>query len=147
MKIRLANKEDVQSVATLWLLLIEETYPEETPSVKEFFRQTFILMDHDPGYSMLVAENDDGSIIGFVDGMIYDDPLTGLVCGRGRHMYVLPQYRSTAAGIMLFRAQEQYGLERGVRVMKVNCIPSIVPLYEKLGYKPIEFLMSKKIGE
>jgi GNAT superfamily N-acetyltransferase len=144
MQIRLATKNDLPDVWKLWLALIKETYPDESPSIEMIISDTLFLMNNNPNYSLIVAE-EEGEIVGFVDGVVVADPVIGKMCGRGRHLYVKPSCRTQVIGVQLFRAQEEWGRKsRGIKAGKVNCIPEMVPLYEMLGYRTIEILMFKE---
>jgi GNAT superfamily N-acetyltransferase len=145
--IRLARKEDVGDIIPLWLELMKETYPEGNPSPTMFATQMMNLMDQHNGYTCFIAL-DGKNIVGFIDGIVIDDPIYGCKAGRGLHFYVKPEYRKTLVAISLFSTQEKWGEKyRGAKVAKLNCIPSQRELYEKMGYKPIEFLMYKKLRD
>ena len=144
MNIRRAVKGDLLQVLRLWLDMIRETYPENNPSLDKAFTGFLNLMDN-PAYNMWVAD-DDGDIVGFVDGFVVDDPIIGKICGVGMHGYVKPEHRKSLTGIKLHTTFfEEEIKEHGLKAIKLNCIPSMVPYYEMLGFKQKEILMYKEI--
>ena len=144
MHIRPAVKNDLPEVGKLWLELVKETYPNETPSFEMMIQDTLFMMNTHPGYSMFVAE-DGGEIIGFVDAVYSNDAVLGKLCGRARHLYVKPQYRPKLVGLKLFKVQEDWGIQHGAKAAKGNCIDSMVNIYKSFGYKAIETLMYKEL--
>ena len=141
--IRQAGKEDIEGILKLWAGFVEELYPEEKPSIEDYKKQLESFMVS-PMYSMKVAE-DNGEIIGFMDGVVINDPLVGGPCGYGRQLYVTPEYRKYMLGLKLYRSQEKWARDRGALYIKHYCTDRMQRFYERLGYIKTDSLMQKKL--
>lgn len=139
--IRQATVEDIDEISSLWLEFMGEVYPAEKPSVAMFMSQLRLLMAA-PSYVMFVVEAG-GKIVGYEDGYLSESPFFGGLIGCGSNgFYVRPEYRGV--GLKMFRELEQWGVDRGVIGGRLTCIPDMVDVFKKLGFKPIEVLMIKK---
>jgi GNAT superfamily N-acetyltransferase len=130
MRIRAMQREDCGTVATL-------SYDLGYPSGAQEIEKRFDAVIDGGDAAILVAEADDGNVIGWlhVHGrrLIESDPhaeIGGLV--------VSPSARRSGAGRMLVAGAESWAREQGYRVLTLRSNTSRTearPFYERIGFK------------
>lgn len=63
--------------------------------------------------------------------------------------YILPEYRAGRIGVQLFKESEKALKLRGVQKVFLGCKLSkdLTPIFERLGYKKIEYVFAKVIND
>lgn len=142
--VRIAEPEDIQQVSDLWLKMVNEIYPENTPRQDWWIEICKALMTTER-YFIVIAEVD-GRIVGFIDGFAFPEPSTGKIHGVGQHMYVSPEYRSTSAARKLYKKGIQIARRLfNVQVREFYCTPENRPFWEKKGYVSHRLMMRRTV--
>jgi GNAT superfamily N-acetyltransferase len=140
--IRKIAKHDVGVLVPLWMAMVDEVNPEyRTPNPAWWMSDTMDLVMYEDGYCGFLAE-DEGVIVGFTDGIVYQDPARGAVVAWSRHTYIKPPYRHTSVTKDLFSAIYGDWRDKGARVVLFSCTDEILPLWLAHGYKIIENVMT-----
>ena len=98
---------------------------------------------------IVTARNDEGVMVGYVVYIIspwlhYRDH----ILADGDVFWLHPDYRKGLTGIKLLRAAEDFLKQYGVDfiINKVKLHKDIGPLFERMGFKPIERVYAKRIS-
>ena len=134
---------DIKDIAPLWLLMVNEVDPEATPNIDWWFGLTKTLKESD-NYVVITAEKD-GKIIGFCDGLLFNDPLSGKKTGMGQHFYVLPEYRETAIAEKLYKDCDSKLIEMGAEAIELQCYKEKERFWGRAGYESIRTIMRRTV--
>jgi len=135
--------KDIEDIAPLWLLMVNEVDPEATPNIDWWLDLTSRLK-RSGNYVVITAEKDN-KIVGFCDGLIFNDPLSGKKTGMGQHFYILPEYRETATAEKLYRDCDAKLIEIGAKAIELQCYKEKERFWTKAGYKPIRIIMRRSV--
>lgn len=112
---------------------------------------TYHLLEATGQFFMMVCRVD-GKMVGYHIGFIrrqlhYADSLALIT----DIFFLLPEYRKGRIGVELFKESEKAAKARGVDKIYLGCKSSPeldrTKLFERLGYKKIEYVFAKVIGE
>jgi GNAT superfamily N-acetyltransferase len=147
MNVRKANVNDIYQVSKLWLKLGYEINPKFNPRVDWFRTQLYTSLQN-PKYLMVVAE-DKGEIIGFVNGIIVEEPSLGARIGKGGSIYVDEKYRKTSVSVRLYKEVVRFAKEKKLDYISVSPKPNtdIYNMYLKRDFEPTEITMLKKVRD
>lgn len=133
MKIRQATSKDILQVSLLWLKMVRELTPYNTPNIEWWKSREHYLMCME-NYMMYVAE-DDGKLIGFIDQMVCPEPSNSKIIGIGQTFYVLPEYRNSNVAGRLWKKFIRHFKEKGAQEIEVICADEQKPLWERHGFR------------
>ncbi len=140
MKIRKIILEDIQVLADLWLAMIRDTHPEySTPNSSWWEDETRDLLEDDLYFGYVAEEN--GEIVGFTDGFVYQDAALGKMVAWSRHTYIKPSHRHGKAAQELYCAAYRDVKNKGAEMVMFSCVDNLVPYYERRGYSKNETVM------
>lgn len=155
--IRHAQITDVPAVVPLYRALVEEM-AELAPSLYQPLQENpgFGLVEtiEDEARALLLALNDNGTIIGFaLVSRANNAPQDGVVpdtFGLLIDLYVTPKARRTGYGRELLTASENWTREQGLKRLQLN-VPADNPraerLYKNSGYQPLYQTLSRFLDE
>ena len=99
--------------------------------------------------AIFVAEDDDGSPLGFAHAVTHTDYFTREPHGHVSALVVAPAAERTGAGRALMRACEDWSRTRGYALVTLNVFAvntRAVAFYERLGYAPDTYKYAKQLG-
>lgn len=143
-RVRLAEPEDIQKVSDLWLKMVNEIYPDNTPRPDWWIEICKALMAT-ARYCIVVAENNDGKIIGFIDGFTFPEPSTGMIHGVGQHMYIEPDYRNTMVAMKIYRKIMKVAKLLKVQMWEFYCTPDNSTFWKKKGFNIQRIMMRRSL--
>lgn len=141
-KTRLCTEKDLPQLAIFWLKMIEETNPASTPNVdiwKAHMRE-YMKMDIYQCYMAYV----DKKAVGFIDGMVYLDPITSECVASGQQIYVNPEHRKVV-GLYLYSTLFREGKKRGAEVVEISCYPKLFAYWIRKGMYIEKYTLRKKV--
>lgn len=94
MIVRPGTINDLPSIGSLWLLMIDEVYKNRKPDIRYWINFVTELINTCDSYSLYVAEVD-GKIVGFTDFIIQYDPTFSCMILNSFQTYVLPAHRKS----------------------------------------------------
>jgi len=122
------------------------------PGFSEHFDNAVFSLSHFDRHGLIVAEDDDGTIVGFAHaGFGFDatgnqlDHSVGVIC----FVTVAPEYRRQGIGRELIERCEEYLRSRGAKTIQAGETRSCDPFYFGLygGARPTGFLQSDPLAE
>jgi GNAT superfamily N-acetyltransferase len=138
--IRKGIEADIHKVSRLWVEMAKELRPDDTP-IPEWWRAIAInMMRFNKEYYIFVAD-DNGKLVGFIDGIVVSEPSTGMIQGIGRHFYVKPEYRNNGIAWKLYIEICTQAKDRGAKAFTLSCLPDKVEFWKKRGFKTSEINM------
>lgn len=137
--IRPATREDIAEMATLWMAMMREVYPERNPNPHWWIEDCIYEMDGGI-YSAFIAEAN-GKIVGFTDAIFYKDASYGCLVGWSNHSYVFPEYRHGSLTSGLYKAMYEEGRSRGASLALFACTDDLAEFWKKHGYTKSENIM------
>lgn len=149
--IRAAREEDVDFVTGLVWSLLEFGSPLWTdrealaPGFREALSQA--VLSQGPRSSVLVAEANDGALLGFVSVKIGQDP-TGAHRAHVADLAVCADARRMGVGRALMRAAEHWARERELPALSLDVWSTnerAMAFYRSLGYRPEAFTLVKPV--
>ena len=141
-KIYKADVFDIEELSHLWLNMIYEVVPSPNPRVDWWKSYIEEFMKNDL-YHCYYAEIDD-KVVGFMDAMLYPDPITGKLYAQCMHTYVLPEYRPDAT-FVLYKKVLNEGRKHKVDAFELNCFDPTKSFWEKHGMKCFGYHMRKDL--
>lgn len=135
--------EDIKDITPLWLSMVNEVDPEATPNIDWWLELTKNLKES--GNYIVIAAKENGKIIGFCDGLLFNDPLSGKRTGMGQHFYVLPEYRETTIAENLYRDCDSKLIEMGAETIELQCYKEKERFWKRAGYEPIRIIMRRLV--
>lgn len=138
----LSRGEEYTPIAMLWMALCQEDgYLPARPDI--WMEQLDTLLGSGQYLCFVLYAED--TPIGFMDVLLYDDPVTGAVTGMMRHLYVATKYRSTGAGrILLLRCLRS--LKRGqVSRIIATAKPEKASMYQSVGFASTEVQLTRDL--
>lgn len=139
MNIRLATKEDLNEIIKIESIC----FPEAEAAKESDFQKRF-----DAFKENFIIEEDNGKIIGFINGCTTDlpklpDELYHNVQLHKKHgdyqtifgLNVLPDYRRNGVAAQLMNYFIELSKERGKKGMVLTCKNHLIHYYEKFGFK------------
>lgn len=142
--VRKAEREDIPRISVLWALWVRSVDPENgNPDIDAFVDFQMRIMGL-PEFHYFVAEVD-GRMVGFVNGFIDVQPSTGKKIGCSEQLYVLPEFRGSQVGGMLFRRMVESANESGAEVLALQCRPEKKDFWEKKGFKVKKITLEKDL--
>ena len=95
----------------------------------------------------MLAESADGKIVGFIDGLAFPEPSTGMMHGVGQHMYISPEYRNTSVALKIYRRIMQVARHFKVKNWEFFCAADNTELWTKKGYIPQRIMMRRRVAD
>ena len=141
--IRPGTKEDLPTVSMLWKDMVAEARKEWAPDEKKWASMGASLFD--AGIYFLVVYEIEDEIVGFVDGISFDEPSTGKKHGVAQHFYVDPAYRGTEVSAKLYEEILYLAVKEDVEMLELFCFPEMQKFWEKRGFKKERILMRRPI--
>ena len=147
MKIRLAIKDDAPKVSALWEMMVNEMRPEWTPN-RQWWEKMFIALLDTPlvQYTVVVAEEAGGNLVGFIDGLILPEPSTGKIHGVGQNFYIMPEYSNSTIAGRLYANIISVALKGGVQILEFFCFPDGIKFWNKRGYGLTRCMMRREVA-
>lgn len=133
MMIRLANGSDILKVSQLWLYMVKELMPDAKPNVEWWRTHVFRFMATGD-YFMYLAESG-GNVAGFIDYFMFAEPATSKYHAVGQHFYVLPEYRRSGLGGLLWRKAMNKTIEQGAQVHELCCFEKEIGFWKAHGFE------------
>ena len=143
MIIRRATAADIHKVSRLWVKLVKETQPGDTPNA-DMWRDRMQRMFQMQGYFMFVAE-EGGKILGFSSFTITNEPAMGEVQAIGQYIYVDPDHRKGKIGALLHKENLKAAKDNGAQSWVLLCSGTEKPLWMKHGFVEKGYMMIKKL--
>jgi GNAT superfamily N-acetyltransferase len=141
--IRRATRLDIPRIGVLWALWVRSQDPGASPDLEAFEKYQEDIFNL-PDFHYFVAEVD-GKVVGFVNDFVSRVPSTGKTMGMSEQLYVLPEYRNTGVGGLLFRRIRESAKESGAEVLALQCRPEKQVFWEKKGFKVTRIVLEKEI--
>ena len=139
MKIRLARPEDVEKIIRIEAICFP---PAEAAQAEDFYARYAAFPEN-----FFVAEDEDGTIAGFINGCATDKPELPdeLYHDTERHipdgayqtvfgLDVLPEYRRHGVGAQLIRHHVEMARQRGKKGVVLTCKDHMIHFYERVGF-------------
>lgn len=139
--IRAGGIDDIEAVSKLWAQMVVELAPDYSPRIDWWCEMAYRLFSTGV-YCQFVAE-EDGIIIGFIDGLVYPEPATGRMHGVGQHLYVIPAMRNTSVASRLYRRAMKEASKKSIDIVEFFCFDSEQQMWAKKGYRPVRTLMRR----
>ncbi|MEK6760095.1 MAG: GNAT family N-acetyltransferase [Deltaproteobacteria bacterium] len=144
-EIREATIDEVEAVADLWLAMCAELKPEATPDKGAWIKLVGDLF-RTGTYHIVVAE-DEGRLVGFVDGLIYLEPSVGQKIGMSQFIYVHPDHRFSDTAPRLYQLIVQLVNGYGVTSVYTTCEQKTKALWERKGFVVERYIMRHIVEE
>lgn len=141
--IRLARKDDIEEISKLWVQMAVEARTESNPDVGVWKQIINSFMDL-PTYYLFVSEKNN-EIVGFIDGMIFADPLIGRTNGLGQHFYIKPEHRGSDVSKKLYGKIIEVAKSNGLKSIELFCFPEMKTFWEHHGFRESKLIMKKDI--
>ena len=141
--IREAMHGEVESIADLWLKMCKELNPDAVPD-KQAWVQIIQGLFKTGKYHIVVAEQE-GQIIGFLDGFAYLEPSIGQMLGVSQHIYILPLERGGRIAHLLYEYIMQFANNYKIKTVQITCDHIGKKKWERKGFKVDKFIMSKEV--
>jgi len=138
--IRIATKKDLYEVSKLWIEMSKELVPEREPNVEQWIEMCSNLFDAGMYYLVVYEVRE---ILGFVDGMVFDEPSTGQKHATAQHYYVLPEYRKTKIASLLYNKAIEIGIEKKATAVGIYCLPEMEQFWNDKGFKKKQIVMER----
>lgn len=143
---REATIDDIEAIADLWEAMVIEMRPGWSPDKELWADMAKALVSMDGlSYTIIVSETEDNEIVGFVDGMIFQEPSTGKRHGVGQHFYVVPFYRKSHVGAKLYESIISEALRNDAEILEFFCFPEDLEFWGKRGFKQVRCLVRREI--
>lgn len=142
--IRIATKEDLPEISKLWEDMVLEARPEFKPDLNKWVVLGNALFD--TGLYHVVVFEEDNKIVGFIDGMMFDEPSTGEKHGVAQHFYVIPEYRKTLVSVELYEEIMYLAVKNGSEALELFCFPEMEEYWKGKGFNKERILMRRKIN-
>lgn len=121
MKIRFATLEDVPAILDLGEMMVAEsrfqTYGLDRPKTAKVFVSMIKQATHSV---ILLAERDDGTLVGMLGGYVVDFFFCNAVVAQDRFYFVKPEARGSSAALKLLVAFRRWAEQRKVRELNIN---------------------------
>jgi GNAT superfamily N-acetyltransferase len=140
--IRYAAPHDVEEIASLWERMVKELKPEYAPNAGWWVGMAKALLNTEAYHAVTAVDDQTGRIIGFLDGFIYPNPLTGAIHGVGQHFYVLPEYRKTPVAARLYREALKKAKAKGSKIIEFL---TDATTWQRKGYVTQGFMVGRTI--
>lgn len=149
MKIRRATQYDTDAIVDMGAQFYATTSYASFAPYDETSAAVLVQMMRDSGI-LLVAENEDGRVIGMVGLVVVGFHFNQSVRTAHEVMWwVEPRHRDTGAGLSLLRAVDDACVEQGVTAAQMMTLATSPPqaalLYERLGYTHSETSYTKVV--
>jgi len=135
------------------LLSLFEDHIEETASTLgplDVHLELYFLMEEQGTLHTIVARDDEGKVIGYMTCTISVHPHHQTVLlGTQDAFFVHKDHRNSSVGTKIIKKAEKVLIERGAQHLTMFYSESkdLKKYYERLGYKPIEHTVYKKVGD
>ena len=143
MKIRHATSEDVEEMAILWRMMIKEIQPNGEAN-KAWWIQYQREMMKTNLYCSFVATYQ-SVMVGFINGLVYPDAVTGDLIGLGQDFYVVPEFRGGKITKLLYRNLIKSGKKRGVKALEFTCFEGQLDMWMNKGYKINKYYVRRAV--
>ena len=122
MKIRFSKPEDTQSILALGQKMMEESrFADQKFNPEKTLKLIARMMDRQPDTDcILLAEREDGIIVGMLAGYIMDFFFCDGYVAQDRVYYVLPEYRGSSAAFKLILAFRRWAESKKVTELSIN---------------------------
>ncbi|MEN6641117.1 MAG: GNAT family N-acetyltransferase [Armatimonadia bacterium] len=113
--------------------------------LRDYEQQLRRALKH-PGEYLMVLEDDDGSVCGFLWAALITtmvEPFVGYI----KNIYVAPQLRGKGLGRLLLETADEWFRSNGCTKASLDaslCNTRAIDLYQASGYEPIRYRMEKK---
>ena len=148
--IRFATAKDLDAVEPLGRKFFEEAKHPGTWN-GEHWKQTWSrVMELAGGFVLLWEE--DGKLVGFLGGMLSQDPFSGEHVASENFWFVDPAHRKGLGAIRLLAAFEQHAKSAGCDRIYMVHLASLTPgalerLYQRRGYELVEQTFRKNLWQ
>jgi GNAT superfamily N-acetyltransferase len=142
---RSATPYDVSKASNLWRKMVNEINPSFSPNLDWWIIDTLEFLRHN-NYAMMIAE-DDGEMVAFTDGYIYNEPAQGKHAFYSRHSYVEPKYRHTDVIKTMYSILTQWCQSQSVDLLIFGCNDVTRSYWESKGYRLLEYMMAGDIHD
>lgn len=142
--IRQATKDDIPKIVELWEQMVNEARGQWLPN-KDIWAAMAVQLMQSGMYHLLVAE-EKGEMIGFIDGMMFNEPSTGKMHGVGQHFFIKPEHRKSMVGGELYREIMVIALSKGAEILEFFCFPEMIKEWVKRGFFPARILMRREVN-
>lgn len=142
MVIKLADENDIEEISKLWLDMVKELYPDNSPDKQTWQDYCNRLMDTGLYQIMIAVENN--AIVGFLDGLRFLEPSTGKEHAVAQLMYIKPEHRSTKVSFRLHRQMYKLFKSYGIKIFDFFCHKDNVYYWQKKGYSLTRVMMRRE---
>lgn len=121
MKIRFATLDDVPAILDLGEMMVAESRFEPYGLDRPKTAKVFVSMIKQATHSViLLAERDDGTLVGMLGGYVVDFFFCNAVVAQDRFYFVKPEARGSSAALKLLVAFRRWAEQRKVRELNIN---------------------------
>ncbi len=136
MIVRDATPKDLAEMSSLWLSMLKETNPGIKPNVElwsnnqnDLLKQRALGAHYYP-YVAIV----DGQMVGFIIGMLYQDPTTDQSVAFGQDFYVLPEARNKKTSAVLYGKLVRMGKSLNADCIEMTCFEGQLEFWGEKDY-------------
>lgn len=138
-----ASECDVDEIADLWVKMTNELNPEFSPR-RDWFVELISGLMETSKYFVLISTNND-KITGFIDMFFFNEPASGNVQANVMFLYVLPEYRLSGTGKLLYKRAIKLAGEHGAYSIDFPCQIEDKDRWLRRGYNPIYSIMRRRL--
>ena len=143
MLIRDGKETDIIKIARLWEQGVNELHPDWKPNLS-MWKSVALKRFSDKNYYIKVVE-DDGAIVGFLDGVIYAEPANGKMMGMAQHLMLRKEYRGRGIGHDLVEEGMKFLISKGVDALELYCYEGEKVHWIKKGFEPGRCLLIREV--
>lgn len=149
MNVRLATESELCDVLGLCKSLVKESPVFSKQPFNERTTMAFIQQQISKD-AVLVALDEYQNIVGAAICAVYVDWRTGQRIAVEQGIYVLPEYRTTKAGILLVKGFQEWAVHNNAERIQIGTMSGIeaervVKLYERLGFTQCGYVLEQEI--
>ena len=143
MKIKTTDVFDLKHILPLWLAMLKECNGDENPEPDYWKKhmEKCLQFNEYRCYHAVV----DGEAVGYIDGLMYYDPVTGTKVAMGQQWYVKPAYRGKI-GMLLYLRLLKAGIKAGATAVDLIAYPKMWGYWEKHKMEKTRLVYRKNIG-
>lgn len=133
----------VDIAAELWVEMVKESRPDWSPNPQWWMDIAARNMALGHYMQLFVLSDDD--VCGFGDFFMFPEPSTGELHCTGQHLYVKPEYRGSAAAMLLVRRWHKIAKESGAKRLEMFTFYDEMDKWKKCGFDAARVLMRKEL--
>lgn len=147
MKLRLATKDDIQTVKTFYQDLQKDSTVGAVPVTEEQMEAyANLFLNQGAGYIGVIAEDEDGKPIGCCGFHAISNRVATIAM-----IYVIPEEREKGHSAKLIEAAEYWAKSNKLTHLQMSVLegPNYKKLdkaYRKVGFEPVDHLYLKKVS-